>query len=175
MFLYITLGIILIFMIIVYNRIVTKLNMIIEAKRSIDIYLKQRFDLIPNLVECVEGAKIHEEKVLREIIEVRAFFLNCSNTLKNLILDKKIDNSMIILNESYPILRANDNFLMLQKKIGELEERLQAARRFYNSSANSYNTLISKFPNSIISKMFNFKTYQYLEIPSEEKDYKFDI
>ena len=146
-----------------YNSIVTRRNKIKQAKSSIDVYLTQRFDLIPNLVECVKGYMNHEQSVMTKVAELR----NEYDQTKNLKSGAKLNvmcNSMVGLAENNPDLKASQQFLELQKSLSKMESQLQAARRLYNSEVTVYNTKIATVPTNFIASLFHFKEEELFEI-----------
>ena len=145
-------------------------NKVKQSKSGIDVYLNQRFDLIPNLVECVKGYVKHEKEVLENITEMRTKYLNSNKNLKDA---EKINNNMnkiLAISENYPDLKASEQFLNLQKNLSKMESQLQAARRIYNIDVTNYNTKISVVPNNIIAKMFGFKEEALFEIEEYKKE-----
>ncbi len=148
--------IILILFLIQYN-ILTKLRIKVQQSKSvIDVYLQQRFDLIPNLVQVVKEYSSYEKETLQKIVELRIKY----NETKNIEISETLNNNLnqlIATSESYPELKANEQFLILQKNLSKMENQLQAARRIYNNNVTKYNTKISVIPYNIIAKMFGFK------------------
>jgi LemA protein len=139
-----------------YNALIIRKNKIKQSKSSIDVYLTQRFDLIPNLVECVKGYMKHEQVVMEKISSLR----NEYNKTKDLSSGAKLNsicNNMVGLAENNPDLKASEQFLQLQKSLSKMESQLQAARRLYNSEVTVYNTKILTIPTNIIAKIFGFK------------------
>lgn len=148
--------IILILFLIQYN-ILTKLRIKVQQSKSvIDVYLQQRFDLIPNLVQVVKEYSSYEKETLQKIVELRIKY----NETKNIEISETLNNNLnqlIATSESYPELKANEQFLILQKNLSKMENQLQAARRIYNNNVTKYNTKISVIPYNIIAKIFGFK------------------
>ena len=148
--------IILILFLIQYN-ILTKLRIKVQQSKSvIDVYLQQRFDLIPNLVQVVKEYSSYEKETLQKIVELRIKY----NETKNIEISELLNNNLnqlIATSESYPELKANEQFLILQKNLSKMENQLQAARRIYNNNVTKYNTKISVIPYNIIAKIFGFK------------------
>lgn len=152
-----------------YNSLVARRNKIKQAKSSIDVYLTQRFDLIPNLIECVKSYMKYEQTVLEKVTALR----NDYNETKNLKSAAKLNtmcNSMLGLAENYPELKASEQFLDLQKSLSKMESQLQAARRIYNSEITVYNTKIATVPNNLIAGMFGFKEEVLFEAEVEAKN-----
>lgn len=158
----IILAVIVGYILITYNSIVKQKNRVLQATSGIDVYLTQRFDLIPNLVECVKGYMNFEKETLIAITEKRSIYLQNRNLKDGQELNDEC-NRIILLAENYPDLKADEHFLNLQKKLSKMESQLQAARRIYNTEVNKYNDKIETFPNSIIADAFNFKKQEYFQ------------
>lgn len=157
------LGLFLLFIIIEYNKFTRLRNKVRQSKSSIDVYLNKRFDLIPNLVECVKAYSKHEENVFTEIAEKRSKY----NLSKDLKLGKELNNEMIniiAVNENNPNLKASEQFINLQKNLIKIEEELQATRRIYNGDVTLYNSAIETFPSNLFAKIFKFKKEELFEI-----------
>lgn len=154
---------ILLVLLIMYNRLVKKRNAVKQSRSSIDVYLTQRFDLIPNLVECVKGYAKHEENLLESITKLRTEY-NVSKDLDKASLLNTQMNKLIAIVENYPDLKASENFLNLQKNLTKMEDQLQAARRLYNMDVTAYNTAIQVFPTNLIASAFNFTEEKLFEL-----------
>ena len=154
---------ILLVLLIMYNGLVKKRNAVKQSRSSIDVYLTQRFDLIPNLVECVKGYAKHEEKLLESITKLRTEY-NVSKDLDKASLLNTQMNKLIAIVENYPDLKASENFLNLQKNLTKMEDQLQAARRLYNMDVTAYNTAIQVFPMNLIASAFNFTEEKLFEL-----------
>ncbi len=155
---------------ILYNNIINSSKKVEQAKSTIDVYLKQRFDLIPNLCSCIKEYTEYESETLEKIISMRNEYLASSKSLKdgsklNLECEK-----LLMVAESYPKLKANEQFLKLQQTLIKLESQLQAARRIYNSDVTSYNTKISTIPTNIIAGIFGFKNAELFSLNPDEKE-----
>lgn len=166
-------GFVIVFVIVVIfiskkNHFVRLSNNIKNSKSSIDVYLKQRFDLIPNLVETVKGYAKYEQSLFKEIVEARNRY-NETESIKDGIETNNDLNKLIALKEDYPELKANENFLDLQKQLAKMESQLQAARRVYNSEVNVYNNAVMTFPNSLFAKLYGYSAEEYFETKEEEK------
>ncbi len=158
--------------IVYYNNLVRKRNQVENAFSSIDVMLKKRFDLIPNLVEVVKQYTNYEESALTKITELRQTALASGKTENRAEIDREIAASvrgMMIQVENYPDLKANQNYLNLQKTWTESEEQIAAARRAFNSNATVYNNAIMTFPGNLFAGMFSFKHQALLETPAEER------
>lgn len=145
-----------------YNSLTKKRLRVKQAKSGIDVYLTQRFDLIPNLVECVKAYCKYEESILTEISKIRVSY----NKEKDIRVGQELNNryyNIMAIAEGYPELKANEQFLNLQKSLSKIESQLQAARRLYNSEVTSLNISIDTFPSSIIAEAFKFKKEDLFE------------
>ena len=126
------------------------------------MYLTQRFDLIPNLVTCVKEYAKYEEKIFEEITELRTEYLKTKELSNGEKLEKEL-NDVILTVENYPELKANEQFLNLQKNLTKMENQIQAARRIYNNEVEKYNNVINIFPNTILAKLLKFKTAEFFQ------------
>nr|WP_121269764.1 LemA family protein [Pedobacter schmidteae] len=159
--------------IVLYNSLISKKNQVTNAFSAIDVMVKKRFDLLPNLIETVKQYMNYEESVLGKIVELRsrASNTNISNAEK-LEIDSQLSSSMkgLMVNvENYPDLKANQNFLNLQSTWTESEEQIAAARRTYNASVTAYNNGIMMFPGSILAGMLNYQPIDVLVSTTEER------
>lgn len=155
-----------------YNKFVSLRNMVEEAFSSIDVQLKRRYDLIPNLVETVKGYAKHEQTTLENVVKLRNLAQssdNINDKIKNENMLTSALRSVFAIAESYPELKANENFLSLQASLNEIENNIQAARRYYNAVVKEYNTLCETFPSLFIAKMFHFSKKEFFSIEEEEK------
>lgn len=160
--------------VVLYNGLVKAVQYVQEGASDIETQLKRRYDLIPNLLETVKGYAKHEKETLEQVTKARTLAMgvqgvnseksqaenNLSGTLK----------SIFALGESYPDLKANQNFIELQQELSDTEDKIQASRRFYNSTVLSLNTKIQTFPSNIIANMFHFQKAQYFELDEQEKN-----
>ena len=162
--------IVIIFVIIIleYNSIKTLQNKVKQSRSGIDVALTKRFDLIPNLVECVKGYCEHEEKVLKEVTEARTEYLSNKNLKVGENVNAKFAE-VLLLAEKYPNLRANSQFMELQAQLERTENSLSAARRLYNSDVTMYNTKIQSFPSNIIAGIIGAKDENFFEAEKEAK------
>lgn len=152
-----------------YNRFVRLNNKMKQAKSSIEVYLTQRFDLIPNLVECVKSYASYEQETLMKITELRTQFSNN----KDLKLGAEVNSQMNILMavaEANPNLKTSEQFLNLQRNLEKMESQLQAARRVFNGEVTLYNTTISTFPNNILASLFGYKEAELFEIEEYKRN-----
>lgn len=163
-----------------YNNLVSLRVRTEEAWSDIDIQLKRRYDLIPNLVETVKGYTEHEKETLREVLEARSKASTLKVDVSN--PDQMAEFSQIqtglsgalqklfALAEAYPDLKANTNFLELQRELTDTENKIQAARRFYNGTVKELNTRIQTFPSNILASFFSFKNKEFFEVTETEKE-----
>lgn len=143
-----------------YNGLVKLRNNRENAFANIDVQLKQRFDLVPQLVSTVKGYATHEKDVLEKVTAARAAAMNATTIDEKVAADKAMSSALAGLRvslEAYPELKANQNFLQLQTELADIENKLAAARRFFNSSTREFNNACEVFPSNIIAGMFNFK------------------
>ncbi len=163
----------ILYFIFLYNRFISLRNHIDEALSSIDIQIKRRYDLIPNLVEIVKGYAAHEKDTLEKVVQARSLAQN-AKTLKekaqaeNMLTDTL--KSLFALSESYPDLKANQNFLELQRTLTEIEENILQARRYYNAEVRDFNILCDAFPSNIVAALFIFRKREFIEIREVEKE-----
>lgn len=158
------LGILLIAL---YNRLVVLRNRVENAWAQIDVQLKQRYDLIPNLVETVKGYASHERETLEKVIQARNMAVNASGVEAQSQAENMLTGalkSLFALSEAYPDLKANTNFLDLQEKLATIEQKIAYARQFYNDSVTSLNTAIETFPANVFAGIFGFTKKEYFEI-----------
>ena len=157
------------------NAFVKLKNMIEEAWSNIDIFLKKRFDLIPNLVETVKGFAKHESETLERVIAARNLGVNATTPEEKMAASKAMSGSLKMLfnvvSENYPQLQANTNFLDLQNQLKRLEEELESARRYYNGVVKKFNTKLELFPDTIIGKRMGegYEKKSYFELDGEEE------
>lgn len=167
---YIILGAIVLIMlwaIATFNVLVRLRNLVKEGWSGIDVQLKRRHDLIPNLIETVKGYKGYEEKVLTEVTELRTKAASTDDVKERSTLESaltgKIANILAVA-ENYPDLKASESFVNLQNKLAEVEEQIQLARRYYNGASRELNTKVESFPSMIIAMITGFKSVDYFEI-----------
>lgn len=167
--------IILIIILATYNNLVKKRNAVKQSRSTIDVYLNQRFDLIPNLVETVKAYAKHEQNLLETIAKLRTTYEQDKKLETASKLNDKM-NQLLLTVENYPELKASDNFLNLQKNLSKIEDQLQAARRLYNMDVTTYNTKLQTFPTNIIATIFGFTPDQLFQLePGKENNIKIDI
>ena len=157
----------------VYNKLVNARNKVDNQFSQIDVQLKRRADLIPNLVETVKGYAKHEEGTLTAVIEARNKAVSAGSVNEKIDADNQLTgalNKLFALAEAYPDLKANTNFMSLQNDLKDTEDKITYARQFYNDSAMSFNNLVEMFPSNIVASMFKFKKYDYFEASEKEKE-----
>lgn len=167
MILFIILGIIILFFILQYNTLIRLRNLVAEAWSSIDVQLKRRYDLIPNLVATVKGYSGHEKQTLEEIVRLRNLSMHAQSVQEKAHAETALQaqlKSVFALAEAYPDLKASQNFAHLQKDLADIEEHIQLARRYYNGVTREYNTKIAVFPTSIIANLCGFAPQSYFEL-----------
>lgn len=164
-------GIVVVFLIYKFNVYIRLKNKIKQSKSGIEVYLNQRFDLIPNLVECVKGYAKYEAETFSKITQLRQEYN--SERDKNLRKGAEVNdefNKLLAIGENNPNLKASEQFLNLQKNLTKIESQLQASRRVYNGDVTLYNTTITSFPDNILSKIFGFKQEGLFEIEEYKKE-----
>lgn len=166
----IVIFLVLLIVLLQYNSLIKSLNKVKQSKSGIDVYLNQRFDLIPNLVECVKGYSQHEKDVIEKITKMRSSYMNNKNLdLKQARNLNTGINKLMLVTENYPELKSSEQYLKLQRTLTKLESQLQAARRIYNNDVTKYNTKISVIPTNIIAYLFKFKKEELFESEDIEK------
>lgn len=156
----------------IYNNLVTLRNNRENAFANIDVQLQQRYDLIPNLVSTVKGYATHESETLQKITNARAAAMNATSINDKIAAENQLTSALANLKvsvEAYPELKANENFLQLQSELSDIENKLAAVRRFFNSATKEYNTALQVFPANLIAGPFGFHKEPMFEIPAEER------
>ena len=157
------------------NALVRLKNKVEEAWATIDVYLKKRFDLIPNLVETVKGYASHESKTLEKVVAARNIAASATTGEARIAAEKELSSSLRtflnVVSESYPDLKANTNFLDLQNQLKQIEGELESARRYYNGNVKAFNTKIEVFPSNLVAKGMgdDYKKRPYFELDSAEE------
>ncbi len=157
---------VLLYVIVTYNSLVRLRNRIQNAWAQIDVQLRRRYDLIPNLVETVKGYAKHERDTLEAVTEARANAINAQGPVEQARAENVISGalkSLFAVSEAYPDLKANQNFLALQEELSGTEGRISYARQYYNDAVLRLNTKIQSFPSNILAGMFGFKEHEYFE------------
>lgn len=155
-----------------FNGLVSLKNKTDEAWSDIDVQLKRRYDLVPNLVETVKGYAAHEQGTFQKVIEARTAAMSAKSVAEHAQAENMLSQtlkSIFALAEAYPELKANQNFLQLQGQLAELEDHLQAARRFYNGNVRDFNTQLQVFPTNMIGGMLGFTKRDFFETAEAEK------
>lgn len=166
-------ALIAIFLISIYNNLVRARNNRENAFANIEVQLKQRYDLIPQLVATVKGYAAHEKEVLEQVTAARAAAMNATGINDKIQADNALSNALAGLRvslEAYPELKANQNFLQLQNEISDIENKIAATRRFFNSATKELNNLVQAFPNNLLAGMFGFHTEPMFEVPETERE-----
>lgn len=165
--------IIVLFVISTYNKLVVLRNRVRDQWAQIDVQLKRRFDLIPNLVETVKGYTKHESETLEGVIKARNTFLSASTPEDEMKADGELTKAiskLFALTESYPDLKANTNFLDLQTELQETEGKIASARQFYNDTVLNYNNKVDMIPSNIVAAIFKFKKEAFFEANETERE-----
>lgn len=156
-----------------YNALVVLRNKVKDQFSQIDIQLKRRYDLIPNLVETVKGYAKHEKSTLEEVIKLRNGYGNASTDAEKMEASDALTqgiSKLFAVAEAYPDLKANENFISLQSDLKDTEDKISYARQFYNDTVLKLNNKIEQFPSSIIANMFHFEKEKFFEAAAEEKE-----
>lgn len=166
------LAVIIVWFIAVYNGLIRLRNQTKEAWSDIDVQLKRRYDLIPNLMEAVKGYMKHEKETFENVTKARTQAMQATGTeakgkAENMLSDTL--KSLFAVAENYPDLKANQNFLQLQGELSDTENKIQAARRFYNGNVRDFNTKMEVFPTNMIAGMLGFKKFEFFEANEAEK------
>lgn len=173
--LYIVLGVVAVvavWAVFMYNRFVVLVNRTREAWADIDVQLKRRYDLIPNLVETVKGYATHEREAFENVTKARAAAMGASSVAEHGKAENILTGalkSLFAVAEAYPDLKANQNFLELQRELSDTENKIQAARRFYNGNVRDLNTAIQSFPGNLVAGMFAFSLREFFELADGEE------
>lgn len=163
--------------ILTYNQLVKKRNLMKEGWSGIDVYLKKRYDLIPNLIETVKGYATHEQQLMENITRLRNNAIQSSNKSEKILAETGLTQSvgqLMILAENYPDLKANTNFQQLQSQLETIESEIEMSRRYYNGTVRENNILIESFPSNLLAAAFNFQQGSFFEIqrPEERENQK---
>jgi len=176
LFLWIILAVIVVvilWLIAVYNGLIRLKNRTDEAWSDIDVQLKRRYDLIPNLVETVKGYARHEKELFEKVTKARSWAMQAQGATNKAEAENMLSGalkSLFAVAENYPDLKASQNFLKLQDELSDTENKIQAARRFYNGNARDFNIRIQVFPNNLLVGIMGFKKYDFFEAKGEEKE-----
>ena len=156
-----------------FNGFVTLKNRAKEAWSDIDVQLKRRYDLIPNLVETVKGYATHEKEIFEKVTQARASAMSAQGMKDKAAAENQLTDtlkSLFAVSENYPDLKASTNFLELQRELTDTEDKIQAARRFYNTNVRDLNIKIESFPDNIVANSFGFKQMELFEANGAEKE-----
>jgi LemA protein len=168
MFITITvLLLILFYFIYIFNSFIKQKNIVKEAWSGIDVQLKRRYDLIPNVVDTVKGYSTYEKDLFRDITDLRTKTMQLNSPAEKAKPESELSDALknlLAVVENYPDLKANQNFLNLQQQLTEVEDQIQYARRYYNGAVRDYNTRVQSFPSNIIASLSNFKEADFFEI-----------
>lgn len=163
---------ILMYFVSTYNALVRLRNKVKDQWSQIDVVLKNRYDLIPNLVETVKGYAKHEKETLNAVIEARSKAVSATTSEEEMKAAGEVTQALgklFALSESYPDLKANENFIKLQEDLKEMEEKIRYSRQFYNDSVLSYKNKLEMFPSNIVAGIFGFKPEPFFEANEEER------
>jgi len=176
MWLYIIIGIVVMLLLsifLIYNNLINLDNKVEEAFSTMDVYLKKRWDLIPNLVETVKGYAKHEKDTLTSVIELRNRSYDTLNTNEKLNVNNKISeeiSKIMFISENYPEIKASENFRNLSKQLTSVEEDIANSRKYYNATVRIFNNKVEMFPSNIVAKIFGYKTKNMFEISNQERN-----
>ncbi len=165
-------ALIILYVIGTYNKLVKGRNKVKDQWAQVDVQIKRRFDLIPNLVETVKGYAKHEENTLKEVIEARNKYATAQSVADEISANNQLTgalNKLFSLTEAYPELKANENFKSLQNDLRDTEDKISYARQFYNDTVLSYNNMTEMFPSNIVASLFKFKSAEFFKIDESEK------
>ncbi len=166
-------GLLALYTVVAYNSLVNFRNRVNEAWSDIDVQLKRRYDLIPNLVNTVKGYATHESGVFEKVTVARAQAMQAGNAHDKAEAENMLSQtlkSLFAVAEAYPELKANQNFLELQRELSDTENKIQASRRFYNGNVLELNNKIDMFPSNIIAGVFHFEKKEFFEVAEAEKE-----
>ena len=167
----IVLAVIVLWVVLSYNGLITLTNRAKEAWADIAVQLKRRYDLIPNLVESVKGYAAHEKTTFQNVTEARTRAMSASGTADKAAAENALAGtlkSLFAVAENYPELKANENFLQLQRELSDTEDKIQAARRFYNATVMALNTALQSFPGNLVASAFGFKQMDLFELSAAD-------
>ena len=156
----------------IYNGLIKLKNASEQAWSDVDVQLKRRYDLIPNLVETVKGYASHEKETFEQVVQARNQAMSASSPGEKAQAENFLQStlkSLFALAEAYPDLKANQNFLDLQNELSNIEEQIQLARRYYNAVVRDLNTKIESVPSNIVANMFHFDKKEYFELDTDEE------
>lgn len=169
----IILGLIVVVLVVIYNGLVKANTRVEEAWSDISVQLKRRYDLIPNLIETVKGYATHEKTVFENVTEARTQAINAEGPKEQAKAENAFSDtlkSLFAVSENYPQLKANENFKALQDELVDTEDKIQAARRFYNGAARDLNIKIKTFPNVLFARTLGFKEHEFFATDESETE-----
>ncbi len=166
-------GVIALFIIFLYNRLITMRARVRNAWSQIDVQLKRRYDLIPNLVKTVKGYAKHEKELFTEVTKARASMGKANSVAEKAKASDALTGALsklMVVAENYPTLKANENFMQLQEELSGTENKIAYSRQFYNDSVMAFNIAIQKFPNNIFANMLSFKQEELFKTEGKERE-----
>ena len=169
----IILVVVALWVVMTYNGLIRLKNRVEEAWSDIDVQLKRRYDLIPNLINTVKGYATHEKELFEKVTEARTQAMGAGSTGEKAEAENALSGtlkSLFAVAENYPELKANQNFLELQRELTDTEDKIQASRRFYNGNVRDFNTKIEVFPNNVFASILNFSKREFFEAGASEKE-----
>ena len=172
---YVLLGIVVVIVIYIlmeYNKLIKVSNLVKEAFSTMDVYLKKRWDLIPNLVEIVKQYATYEKNTLEKVVDLRNNNYEIMNQNKKLNINKSLEECLtkiLLISEAYPELKANETFIKLSKDLSQIEDEIANSRKYYNGTVRIYNNKVEMFPSNIIAKIFRFKSKTMFAVNNNEK------
>ena len=165
-------GVLVLYVVMLFNSLVNLRNRVSEAWSDVDVQLKRRYDLIPNLINTVKGYATHESGVFEKVTAARANAMQAGSAADKAQAENMLSDtlkSLFAVAEAYPDLKANQNFLELQRELSDTENKIQASRRFYNGNVLSLNNKIDMFPSNVVAGIFNFTKREFFEVADGEK------
>ena len=166
----VALAVLVLWFILAYNRFVSLRNRTQEAWSDIDVQLKRRYNLIPNLVSTVKGYAVHERELFEKVTRARTVAMGAQGVGEQAQAENQLSStlkSLFAVAENYPDLKASNNFVELQRELRDTEDKIQAARRFYNGNVRDLNTKIESFPANVVAMVFGFKKMEFFELQEE--------
>lgn len=165
--------VVLIYILITYNRLVKLRNLVNEAFSTMDVYLKKRWDLVPNLVECVKEYMKHEKDTFERITKIRMSWVNTNTITDKADLDNQLSEALkriYAVSENYAELKADTTFIQLTNELTIIERDIANSRKYYNGTVRNYNNIVQMFPSNIVAFILGFKSQKMFEIPTDEKE-----
>jgi len=167
----ILIGIAFLWLIAAYNAFIRGRQRVLEGESDIEVQQKRRYDLVPNLLETVKGYAAHERGVFEKVTEARSRAMSATGGLKeHQVVENQLSaalKTLFAVAENYPDLKANTNFLELQRELTDTEDKIQAARRFYNGVVRDFNTNVESFPSNLVAQLFHFSKYEFFDLEEE--------